>query len=82
MDDVAGEEPFAEFVALRDVGVVRIDLVLDMDMTEQDRQQVSLDYEHSESRPTGTHHVFQDLYKPESQIDHRKLFFQYTTCET
>jgi hypothetical protein len=28
VDDVAGEEPFAEFVALRDVGVVRIDLVL------------------------------------------------------
>jgi hypothetical protein len=34
VDDVAGEEPFAEFVALRDVGVVRIDLVLDIVMEE------------------------------------------------
>lgn len=34
MDDVAGEEPFAEFMALRDVGVVRIDLVLDLVMKE------------------------------------------------
>lgn len=28
MNDVTGKEPFAEFVALRDVGIVRVDLVL------------------------------------------------------
>jgi hypothetical protein len=34
VDDIAGEEPFAEFVALRDVGIVRIDLVLYMSERE------------------------------------------------